>query len=467
MIIQSEPHTYAAYRLVHNGILALARAEQQGIRVDMDYVQRKKTILTHKIERLEGSFKQTTFYRHWEHARQGKVNINSNIQLSHFLYNTKKIKPARLTETGNGATDEETLKQLNIPELTLLLEIRKLKKMRDTYLDSFAREQVNGYVHPFFNLHLVRTHRSSSDHPNFQNIPKRDDEAMRITRKALFPRPGHQLMEVDFSGLEVRIAACYHRDPTMLNYIRNPKSDMHTDMAKEIFKLDKFDKANPAHSTLRSATKNGFVFPEFYGDYYKNCAYILACSWGQLPAGKWTAGQGIALTDTLCLSDHLIAKGIRSLMAFEDHLQDIEQDFWNKRFPVYQQWKESWWRMYKKFGTIGTLTGFKCGGVMSRNDAINYPVQGAAFHCLLWSFIEMDRIIMAEHLDSRLIGQIHDSMILDVNPNEIDYITNVVYRVTCEDLPKAWDWIIVPMDVEIELAPVDCSWADKAKYNLK
>ena len=86
------PRTIEAYNLLHNGILALARAENAGIRVDVEYVEKKKAFLTKKIERLEERFKQTTFFRHWQHSMRGKVNINSPAQLSNFLYKIKKIK---------------------------------------------------------------------------------------------------------------------------------------------------------------------------------------------------------------------------------------------------------------------------------------------------------------------------------------------------------------------------------------
>lgn len=254
------PKAKQAYTLMHEGILALARAEQQGFRVDLDYINRKREFLTKKIERLESRVKDSDFYRHWQHTKKGKVNIYSNQQLSYFLYKVKKLQTDKTTESGQGATDEEALKQLNIPELNDILQIRKLKKVRDTYLEAFAREQVDGYIHPFFNLHLVKTYRSSSDSPNFQNIPKRDEESMQIVRQALYPRPGHQLFELDFSGLEVRIAACYHKDTTMLKYLTNTASDMHADMGKQLFLLDNFKKGDPYHAVLRQAAKNGFVF---------------------------------------------------------------------------------------------------------------------------------------------------------------------------------------------------------------
>ena len=85
------------------------------------------------------------------------------------------------------------------------LQIRKLEKIKGTYLEAFVREQTDGFIHPFYNLHNVRTYRSSSADPNFQNIPKRDKESMKICRRAILPRPGHMLVEADFSALEVNI----------------------------------------------------------------------------------------------------------------------------------------------------------------------------------------------------------------------------------------------------------------------
>lgn len=451
------PRIDDAYRLLHDGILALAHAEQAGIRVDTKYVEQKKLMLARKMDKLEEEFKNTKLFRHWEHSSKGKVNINSNVQLGNFLYGTKKIQPTKFTNTGKPSTDEEALQQLNIPELDILLRRGKIKKAWDV-LDGFSQEQVNGYVHPFFNLNLVITYRSSSDSPNFQNIPKRDEEMMNICRKALYPRPGHQLLEVDYSGLEVRIAACYHKDSTMLKYINDPKSDMHADMARQIFKLDKYERDK--HYTLRQAAKNGFVFPEFYGDYYKNCASNMANGWCKLPTGNWSAGQGIPVEQGT-IADHMISRGIKSLRGFERHVQDIENDFWNNRFPEYTEWKDRWWKVYKKYGYIDLLTGFRCSGIMDKKSCINYPIQGAAFHCLLWSFIELDRRARKEAWDTRLIGQIHDSMLLDVHPDELGYVKQVIRQITCKDLPKAWPWIIVPMDVDMEICPVDGSWVEK------
>ncbi|NIS13857.1 MAG: hypothetical protein GWN12_18860, partial [Thermoplasmata archaeon] len=82
-----------------------------------------------------------------------------------------------------------------------------------------------------------RTFRSSSDSFNFQNIPIRDLELARLIRQAIIARSGHRLVEIDYSGVEVHVAACYHQDPTMLEYLEDKSKDLHRDMAMEIFKL--------------------------------------------------------------------------------------------------------------------------------------------------------------------------------------------------------------------------------------
>jgi len=455
------PQSHQAYYLFQKGILALSRAEQAGIRIDMEYAESKKKHIDRMITRAEAKFKETKLYSHWCHTvKSGAPNMYSSQQLGTFLYKVKKIEAVKTTTSGFGSTDEEALEAMNLPELAYIIEAKKLKKIRDTYLEAFLREQVDGYIHPSFNLHLVKTFRSSSDSPNFQNIPVRDAFAMQTIRSALFARPGHQLLEVDLGSAEVRVAACYHKDPVMLSYINDPTTDMHGDMAKEIFILPGFNKKD--HKVLRNATKNGFVFPEFYGDYYKNCAVNIGSKWMGLPNGKWKPGQGVAMPEGT-ISDHLISQGIKSMDDFTEHMKDIEDFFWNKRFRVYAQWKDRWWKQYQKDGFVDSLTGFRFNGVMNKKDVINYPVQGAAFHCLLWSLTRLTELSIKEKWKSRIIGQIHDSIIFDLHPKEREYVLATVKRVFTVELPAFWDWIIVPIEIEAEIAEVDQPWSEKKK----
>jgi DNA polymerase-1 len=452
-----------AYRLLHEGSLALSRAEQAGIRVDMDYLEAKISHMTRKMDYWDRKFRNSNFYKRWEKVQGKEPNPNSTVQLRNYLYEIKGRKPVKVTDKGFGSVDKESLASLKIPELDMILEIRQLKKNRD-YLLGFQREQIDGWLHPNFNLHLVRSYRSSADHPNFQNIPKRDKEAMRLTRRALFPRPNHQLLEADFGALEVRISCCYHKDPTMIKYLKDG-FDMHADIAKQIFKKKEFDRNKPDHSYLRGAAKNGFVFPQFYGDYYRNCAKYMACDWGGLSTGRWKPGQGVDF-DGGKLSDHLISQEIKSLGNFIDHVKTVEQNFWGKRFRVYSRWKEKWWHQYQKTGYVDLLTGFRCSGLMGKNDVINYPIQGSAFHCLLWSFIQLDKFIHNEGLMSRIIGQIHDSIILDVFPPELNLLIETIKRITTVELPEAWKWIIVPLEIDFECCEINAPWSEKKELNI-
>jgi DNA polymerase-1 len=445
--------------LIHRGVLALARAERYGIRIDTEYCQKQRQRLTRKIEYYKKKLQATKFYKRWEHIYRGKTNIHSNYQLSNILYNHMKITPPKYTGSGQGATDEDALKRIDLPELKLILEIRKWTKICDTYLEQFIREtNSDGYMRPAFELHTVRTYRSSSSNPNFQNIPKRDKEAMQTCRRAILPRPGHTLVEADFSALEVNIAACYHHDPNMLSYLHDKNSDMHGDMAKQIFFLDKLDKSIPEHKLLRQAAKNGFVFPQFYGDYYKNNA-IGICDWVQLPVNKkWKKSDGITLPEGITVAKHLRQNGIKSSDDFVEHMREVEDHFWNVRFRVYKQWKERWIEEYYKKGYLQMYTGFICSGVMRKNEIVNYPIQGSAFHCLLKTFIKLDERMRKEKWNSRLIGQIHDSLVMDVDPNELDYIEGVLKQIVSEELPKEWPWIIVPLEIEVEVYGVDHPW---------
>lgn len=449
------------YNLLHNGTLALYRAERTGLQVDVEYINKTINEIKERIVNLEKEIKSTTFFKKWQRVSKSKVNIYSPQQLGFYLYDIKKLKPPKTTPTGKGSTDDESLTLLNIPETNKLLEIKKLKKTKD-YLLLFKREQYKGVLRPFFNLHTALTYRSSSDRPNFQNIPKRDAEAMTIVRKSIKPRKGHQLLELDYKQLEVGIAACYHKDPTMLKYIKTDH-DMHGDMAKQIFMIEDFDKK--VHKDLRSASKNGFVFPQFYGDYYKNCADYLITKWVKLKKGKWRKGQGIKIGNEH-ISDILIRNGIKNYEQFENHLQEIEYDFWKNRFPVYDKWRETWWKKYQVKGSAKAKSGFTFKGLMGRNDVINYPVQGAAFHVLLWSLIQATKAFQREGFKTKIIGQIHDAIVLDVHPKELKRVIKIMQCIMENDVKQHFKWINIPLKIEAELCPVDGSWAEKEEIKI-
>lgn len=449
-----------AYQLLHDGALALAEVEQSGIGIDVDYCREKLTWLDEQVLRSDRRLRASELGRTWLSRFGSATKFGSGQQLQVVLYVNLGVKPFKKTASDQDSVDEESLKQAGVEGIDHLLRLRSLKKMHDV-LRQFLRYQVDGRVYPSFNLHTVVTYRSSCSDPNLQNVPTRDKEQMDVCRRAIIPSPGCVLLEIDFSGIEVAIAATYHRDPSMLSYLHDPTSDMHADQAKELFflrgvnadlkKLDGFS------SVLRQASKNGFVFPEFYGDYYESCAQNIACGWCKLPRiGDWSDSDGVVFNGHP-LARHLRLHDIHGLVDYAEHVRRVEHKLWHERFPVYYRWRENWYKRYQRRGNFQMKTGFVCSGSMAKNAAINYPVQGAAFHVLLKTLILT--VARTRGWSSRVVGEVHDSLLFDARPDEAPALVEMVRHIAAEELPQLWPWIIVPLRVEAKVSEVDGNWA--------
>jgi DNA polymerase I-like protein with 3'-5' exonuclease and polymerase domains len=223
-------------------------------------------------------------------------------------------------------------------------------------------------------------------------------------------------------------------------------------MAMELYLLEK----NQVSHDSRYSAKNGFVFPQFYGDYYVNCAKAL---WSNIDK----LNLRIEDEEKTSLKKHLSTKGIQKYEQFERHVGKVETKFWEEQFPQYAEWKHKWVAAYHKKGFFETLIGFRCNGPLERNKIINYPIQGTAFHTLLWSAIQMSKRIGARHAVSQLIAQIHDCILLDSLPNELPWLVETAREIMREEIRKHWPWIVVPLDIEIEVTPIDTSWFEKEK----
>ncbi len=448
------------YKLFHDGVRVLSHVERHGIRVDVDYLNAEEERVKKQISVIDDEMRQTDEYAIWDRKYPAKMNLNSTDQLRDILFDEMGYKPFKKTLKGRYSTDAESLRTIDSEFVRMYLRRAKLSKLLSTYLRGIKSEVVDGYIHPHFSLHLVRTFRSSSSNPNFQNIPVRDKDIGKSIRSAFVPRHGHMLLEVDYSAIEVRVGACYHQDPTMIRYIKE-EYDMHTDMAAECFLLSR----ERVTKQLRQAAKGLFVFASFYGDYYKSIARNL---WDFL------VRENPELSDGVTVLDHLRSRGISRPGLFDDsepvkgtfewHIKRVEDDFWNRRFAVYNQWRRDWYDSYKRTGKIELKTGFVISGCYKRNEVINYPVQGSAFHCLLWSLIELHKELLKRRMKSLIIGQIHDSILLDVWLDEYDNILTIVREIMCERLRVAWPWIIVPLQIEAEASAVN--WYEKKPVTI-
>jgi len=439
------PINRKGYRLLHEGSFAFGRAERAGIRIDEQYCHKQLKSLENKERKLEKKIFNSKPGATWRSLYGSRAKLGSPDQLKAVL---KKHYGLRI----EGSVDKTVLASYNLPLLWAILRVRKLHKTRTTYLRGIASETLDGYLHPFFNLHTARTYRSSSSRPNFQNIPVRDPEVAKIVRRAFIARNGHCLVEIDYGAVEVRVAACYHEDPRMIRYLKTG-FDMHGEMGAECYRTKK----SQVSKDMRYAAKNRFVFPEFYGSYHKQVAPDL-----------WNAIQELklSLNDGTSLHTHLRKRGIKNFEDFGDHIERVEDRFWYEKFARYTEWKEEWLAAYRKTGYFDLKTGFRCRGWMRRNEVINYPIQGSAFHCLLWSFTRLDEEMRKRKMRSVIVGQIHDSILADVHLNELeDYIELATY-ISTKAIRKHWEWITLPLIVDVEIAPPDGTWYDKKERKV-
>jgi len=470
------PYTQEAYQLFHEGAIALAEVEHNGIRIDTEYLDNAIATQTARIERLKNRLQKSEVTEIWKNYYKGRTNLNSNDQLGYVLFEIMKYECPELTATGRFKTDEDNLSLVDHPFVKDYLKIKKLEKSLATNLIGIRREVVDGFMHPFFNLHTTVTFRSSSDSPNFQNIPVRNESVKKLVRQAIIARPGRRIVELDYSGIEVAIAACYHKDPTMMSYLKDKSKDMHRDMAMQSYMMPIEEMTNPISQEdnarikkIRYCGKNMFVFPQFYGDWFLKCAKNLWNAMIQLELKK---------RDGTPFKEHLYENGITELGEFDPrdkpkkgtfihHLQEVEKDFWNVRFPIYNKWRKDWFYAYQEKGWMLTKTGFICQGMGERNQIINYPVQGSAFHCLLKSLITLQNRLKKLKMKSLIIGQIHDSIVSDVPDEELDDFLHLAHQITVDELKQQWKWIIAPLEIEAEVTPVDGNWYQKKEMKIE
>lgn len=441
--IGKEQDLLEAYNLFHKGVLALSDVESNGICISEDYHIKQSKHLGQRIERLASKIQDSNDVKLWKkETGNNKFNPNSPVQLSKLLFEIKGLKSSKKTPTGKDCVDEEVMETLKakVPFVGSIVQKKKLEKLKSTYIEGFLRESVNGVMRPNYNLHIPTSYRGSCNKPNFQNIPVRDDQAEKITRSGIIPRPGNRIVEIDYSGAEIRVAACYTKDKVLIEYINDPTTDMHRDQAMRLFQLEE----KRITKDLRYYAKNQFVFPQFYGDYWKTCATNL---WKSIEDKK--TADGI-----------LVRPLLGKYKQFENHVKAEEERFWRK-FSGYAKWKDRWIAQYRKNGYIEMLTGFRCDGPLSDNQLLNTPIQGVAFHLLLWSLIKLNKKFKDLEFRSMIIGQIHDSIVFDIYPPEWKKISLLIRKIMTMDVRKHWPWIIVPLDIEAEMSPVDGSWYQK------
>lgn len=464
-----KPTSYEAYKLLHDGAIALADVEQNGIKIDTEYLDAEIERTTERIDKLIERLKADDTWTLWQKRFGHKANLGNHQQLAAVVFEElghKRRKGESKTDKGQDKADNYAFAHLDLPFTQSYFEAERLKKARNTYLYGIRREMVDGYIHPFFNLHTTRTQRGSCDSPNVQNLPVRLEEIAAIIRRTVITPDGFDIGEFDFKTVEVRISACVNKDPVLIDYMRDDDKDMHKDAAAGLLKLHR----DNVSDDTRSHVKNKYVFPTFYGSFYKQMAPSL---WEAMVQFNLKTEAGVPLRT------HLAELGIEELGrcdvagqyepesgTFERRVMEYERWFWKERYKGYDRWKRTEWERYQRDGFVEYLTGFVLWAILKKNDVLNWQIQGPAFHCLLWVLIQLQKWLRKNGMKSRIIGQIHDSIVMYIWRAEREKVLAKIKKLVTEELVDHWKWIIVPMRVDAAIAEDGKSWYEKKKVKL-
>ena len=358
--------------------ITLFRMEREGFRVDTGYLrvlgeQYTREIAERKAEVIEA-------------CGQGEFNLNSPRQLGEVLFEKMKLPHGKKTSTGY-STSAEVLENLrwDAPRvIEPLLRYRQLSKLNGTYVEGLLPlVDANGRVHSTFDQTATATGRLSSSEPNLQNIPVRTEEGREL-RKVFIPRDGWVLLDADYSQIELRLMAHFSGDAALIDAFRNGE-DIHARTASEIFDVP------PEWVTpeLRSRAKavnfgliygiSGFGLSRNTGVSRKEAASFIEKYFRKYPGVKR-------------FMDEATGEGIRrgyalTLMNRRRYLPELQSPKANIR----------------EFG---------------KRAAMNTPIQGTAADLMKLAMVRVDEALRRENLESRLILQVHDELLLECPPEE-------------------------------------------------
>lgn len=383
----------------------LASMEYEGVTVDVQALQ----VMSDDL-RVQSEVVQSEIF-----ALAGEqFNIGSPKQLGEILFEKMRLleKPKK-TKTGQYATGEDVLLGLAAQHeiAKKILDYREYEKLRSTYVDALPRmiSARDGRIHTDYRQAWAVTGRLSSNNPNLQNIPIRTEKG-RAIRKAFVARSDEFLfMSADYSQIELRIAASFAKDATMIEAFRTGR-DIHTTTAAKVFKVpvDKVD-----HNMRRKAKEVNF------GILYGSTAFGLAQNLG--------------------ISRSEAAEIINAYFQEFPSIKRYMDDSINKARELHYVETILGRRRYLRDINSRNIT---TRGFAERN-AINAPIQGSAADIIKIAMIRIHDWIEKENLRSRMIMQVHDELVFDVHKDEVDLVKeNVIH------LMKSAVSLEVPMEVE-------------------
>jgi DNA polymerase I len=381
-------HMAELYRdIEHPLVPVLARMEQVGVKVDLDYLSAMARDLDERVVRLEEEC--------YELAGQ-RLNLGSPPQLRALLYDRLGLKTTRRTKTGK-STDARALQQLRDqhPFVPKLLEYRELAKLKNTYVDALPPlvDPRDGRVHTTYDQTATATGRLSSTNPNLQNIPVRTDLG-RTIRRAFVPEPGMLLMSVDYSQIELRVMAHLSADPILLEVFRT-NSDVHAATASRVFGLDSLQ-LETRHRSVAKMVNYGLSY------------------------GMGAAGLAERLNVPTSEAQTIMDAYFEQFGGVKSFLDDVVRHAHADGFTT------------TMFGRRRYLPELGSGNprvrAIGERQALNAPIQGSAADIMKLAMIEVDEALEAEGLETKMILTVHDELVFEVPEAERARAAEVVER---------------------------------------
>ena len=388
----------------------LARMEQAGFLVDRKALYDFGESLTSSIEQLQQSI--------WALAGE-PFNIQSPKQLGSVLFERLMLPAGKKTKTG-WSTNAAVLDKLRgkHPIVEQILDYRTLTKLKSTYADGLLKEiSADGRIHTNFQMTVTATGRLSSTEPNLQNIPVRRELGAQI-RRMFVASPGKVLVDADYSQIELRLLAHIANDETMIAAFRSGE-DIHAVTASQVFGVP-LAEVTPLQRSHAKAVNFGIV--------YGISAFSLA------------QDIGVFQNEAKAYMDSYFAKyhGVRDYMT-----------------RVVEQAKADGY-VTTLFGRRRDLPELKSSNFNLRSFgervALNMPIQGTAADIIKAAMVRVDARMRAEHLQARLLLQVHDELIVECPAAEAE----TVKAILVDEMEHVVDYR-VPLLVD---AKTGASWAE-------
>ena len=378
--------------------------EQEGFQVD-----------TGVLEELGRSFtEQTEILKNQVYALTGVsgFNLNSPQQLGKVLFETLSLPAGKKTKSGY-STDADTLENLRDmhPAIDAILKYRQVVKLNSTYIDALIRKTDKaGRVHSSFDQTGTATGRISSSEPNLQNIPVRTEMGREI-RRAFVAKPGHVLVDADYSQIELRVLAHFSQDHAMVDAFQK-NQDIHTRTAAEVFEVP-MEEVTPAMRSDAKAVNFGLVYgiSDFglsrnIGISRKEAAAFIARYFARYPGIKRFMDDAVKTGYDMGYST--------TMMGRRRNLPELKASNANTR----------------NFG---------------ERAAMNTPVQGTAADIIKLSMVKVFNALKEGNFAARLILQVHDELIIEAPENEVEAVCNLL-----KDCMEQVVQLAVPLVAEVK-----------------